>query len=136
MVLSAQFTTPSYAAKLSPDNKVGRFMAISPDTLEPIATSSVEEGLDFACSVLSSAVAQEGVARPEKAVSLLNQLARYIELRYVGETLLALEYLAGIGRSCDPMAFRSSQFWQQLKWVASQMNLTREEPQRLELKGE
>ena len=111
-------------------------MPSSPDSLEHIATSSVNEGLDFACSLLSSAIAEEGEAHPERALSLLHELTRYIELRYVGETLLALEYLAGLGRSCNPTIFRSSQFWRQLKWVASQMNLTSEETQRLDLKGE
>jgi hypothetical protein len=100
---------------------------------ETIATSSVEEGLDFACSLLSSAVPHEGKANPEKTQQLLNELAQYIRLRYVGELLLALEYLAGLGDLCDPSLFQSKQFWAQLRWVADKMNLSATEKEKLEI---
>jgi hypothetical protein len=102
--------------------------------LDPIATSSVEDGLDFACSLLSSAISAEAEVHPEKARPLLKELAQYIELRYVGETLLALEYLSSIGRTCNPETVRGTQFWRQLDWVADQMELSAEERQRGDLK--
>jgi hypothetical protein len=103
---------------------------------EAIATSSVEEGFDFACSLLSSAVAREGEANPEKAQRLLNELTQYIQLRYVAELLLALEYLAGLGNQCDPSAFQSRQFWSQLRWVSEKMGLPPQEKEKLEIPNE
>ncbi len=108
-------------------------MSSSPRGAEQIATSSVEEGLDFACSLISSAVAAEGEAHPQKAQQLLRELASYVQLRYVGELLLALECLAGLGRTCNPSSFRTDQFWSQLRWVAGEMRLTTEELEKLEL---
>jgi hypothetical protein len=98
-----------------------------------IATASIEEGLDFACNLVSSAISAKSESSPEMSKQLLHELVRYIELRYVGEPLLALEYIAGLGNACDPAAFRSEQFWAQLRWVAGQMNLKSEEFQRLQL---
>ncbi len=102
--------------------------------LNPIATSSVEDGLDFACSLLSSAISVEAEVHPEKAQPLLKELTQYIEFRYVGETLLALEYLSSIGQTCNLEPVRGRQFWRQLGWVADQMELSTEERQRVELK--
>lgn len=106
--------------------------AISPPK-EQIATTSVEEGLDFACNLISSAIYSEAESSAEKAQQLLHELTSYIQLRYVGELLLALEYLSGLGRSCNQASFRSSQFWAQLKWVAVEMQLSTEELKTLEL---
>jgi hypothetical protein len=114
-------------------SNVRRYVASSPPLAEQIATSSVEEGLDFACSLLSSAMSAEGDAHPQKAQQLLRELASYMQLRYVGERLLALEHLAGLGRACNPGLFRSEQFWSQLRWVAGEMRLTSEELENLEL---
>ncbi len=96
-----------------------------------IATSSVEEGLDFACSLISDAIAEAGRKKPEQAVQLLQELASYVQFRYVGESGLALEYLAGLGSACAQDSSRSSQFWLQLHWVASQMALTSEEKKKM-----
>ncbi len=104
------------------------------ECLDPIATSSVEEGLDFACSLLSSAISADAGVHPEKAPPLLKELAQYIEFRYVGETLLALEYLSSIGHACNLGTVRGRQFWRQLGWVADQMELSAEERQRVDLK--
>lgn len=101
--------------------------------IDAIATSSIREGLDFACSLLSSALAAAGRLNPENAVSLLNELTNYIQLRYVGEEELAIDSLSWLGRSCDATSFRSNQFWSQIKWVASAMNLDGEDLARLEL---
>lgn len=99
-----------------------------------IATSSVEDGLDFACSLISPALSELGHAKPDQAPRLLNDITQYIRLRYVGEPLLAMEYLAGIGNDCSDDRFPSAQFWRQLDWVAKQMKLTDEDTLRLGLK--
>ena len=98
---------------------------------EKIATSSVGEGLDFACSLISDAVSKEGKNKPEKALQLLEELSSYVQLRYVGELGLALEYLAGLGRLCATDSFRSRQFWSQLQWVADKMDLAPGEIEKL-----
>jgi hypothetical protein len=103
---------------------------------ENIATSSVGEGLDFACSLLSSPVAREGETNPEEAQQLLNLLTQYIQLRYVGELLLALEYLADLGKLCDPSLFQSRQFWNQLRWISDKMSLSTQEKEKLEIPNE
>jgi hypothetical protein len=100
---------------------------------EVIATSSIEEGLDFASSLISSAIPAAGEASREQANRLLADLCSYVQLRYVGEPLLALEYLVSLGRACDPKDFRSQQFWRQLNWIAEQMSLTNEQWQSLGL---
>ena len=98
--------------------------------------SSVEEGLDFACSLISGAISKEGRAKPEKALQLLEELSSYVQLRYVGELGLALEYLAGLGNLCAPDLFRSRQFWSQLRWVADRMELTSGEIEKLRFPNE
>ncbi len=106
---------------------------MSSHSSQHIATSSVGEGLDFACSLISAAVAAEGDANREKAHQLLRELANYVEFRYAGELLLAAESLAGLGHECSPESFRSAQFWSQLRWVAGQMELAPEELSLLRL---
>lgn len=101
--------------------------------IDPIATSSIQEGLDFACSLLSDAIAAKGRAEPAKAVPLLNELTSYIQFRYVGEEGLALESLSWLGRTCNVGAFRNSQFWSQMKWLASACGFEGEDLARLEL---
>jgi len=98
-----------------------------------IATSSVHEGLDFACSLLSNAIAAAGQSEPAKAGPLLNELTSYIQFRYVGEEGLALESLSWLGRMCDAGLFRSDQFWSQMKWLASACGFEGEDSARLEL---
>ena len=90
---------------------------------QPITTASVEQALDFACSLLSSALAAAGEARPQEAPPLLRELAAYIEFRYVGELGLAFESLAELGHACAVASFRSEQFWSQLDWVATQLSM-------------
>jgi hypothetical protein len=98
-----------------------------------IATSSVEEGLDFACNLISDAVAEMGKADSSRAGQLLGEFTSYLRLRYAGELLLATEYLAGLGHACDPASFNGAQFWAQLRWIASEMDLTPQELAELDL---
>lgn len=118
----------------SPNNPVEQqafSMNVSFD--DRIATSSIEEGLDFACSLASEAISRAGTADPTQAQRLLHELTSYVQFRYVGELLLAAEYLASLGRACDSGDFRSTQFWNQMRWVASQMALSAEDLAKLEL---
>jgi hypothetical protein len=103
------------------------------EEMNVIATSSIHDGLDFACSLLSSAIAAAGQSEPAKAVLLLNELTSYIQFRYVGEEGLALENLSWLGRMCDVRLFRSNQFWLQMKWLALEFKLEGDDFARLEL---
>ena len=69
--------------------------------INEIATSSIQEGLDFACHLLSNAIAAAGHAEPAKAVQLLDEITNYIQFRYAGEDRLALESLSWLGHMCD-----------------------------------
>ncbi len=87
-----------------------------------IATSSVEEGLDFSLNLIADAVAVAGARNSSLAQSLLNQMSSYISLRYAGELELALEYLEGIYETVPfDIEFRREQFEKQLEWLHSAM---------------
>lgn len=106
-----------------------------------IATSSVEEGLDFAFNLACEAIPRVGQVYPEKAKQLLEGLASYVQYRYAGELLLAAECLSWLGNACDQADFQDwpfwghlrRQFWSQMRWVAEKMSLSPEELARLEL---
>ncbi len=102
-------------------------MSNSNEPSRKISTTSVEDGLDFACSLLSGPISDEGESRPDKASLLLRTLTQYLTFRYVGELELALEYLADLARSLStsPPSIQS-QFWPQLCWVATELNLPTE----------
>jgi hypothetical protein len=91
--------------------------------MKSISITSIGEGLDFACSLASTAIARAGESSPENCGELLNALTAYIQFRYVGEEGLAIEQLAWLGHRCDAAEFRSEQFWSQMKWVAAAMGL-------------
>jgi hypothetical protein len=100
-------------------------MANTDPTTKQIATHSVDEGLDFACNLLASAMRRLADQRPEAASNFLKTLAEYISDRYAGEDLLALEYLVLLGRDLAGDAeVRWTQFWNQLRWVAGQMDVS------------
>lgn len=101
--------------------------------IELIATSSIHAGLDFACNLLSNAIAAEGQSEPAKALQLLTELTNYIQFRYVGEEGLALESLSSLGQMCDAGTFQSNQFWSQMKWLASALGLEGNDLAGLEL---
>ena len=99
-------------------------METVPQTDQKICKHSVEEGLDFACSLLSGAMETRGIERPEEASELLSGLTQYVRLRYHGEPELALEWLASLAHKCSPEDYRQEQFWSQLQWIAQQMGLS------------
>jgi hypothetical protein len=89
-----------------------------------LTTSSAEEGLDFACHLIATALSTEADAHPECASRILRTFSQYVELRYVGELELAAEYLADLAREISPtMSFQRQQFWLQLQWVAQRLGL-------------
>jgi hypothetical protein len=98
-----------------------------PTATDQIATHSVSEGLDFACNLLASAMGRLADQRPEAASDVLKTLAEYISYRYAGEDLLALEHLVLLGRDLSGDAeVRWTQFWNQLQWLAGQMDASLE----------
>jgi hypothetical protein len=92
-----------------------------------IATSSIEEGLDFACNLASNAIQVAGASSPLKAQVLLQGLAMYVSLRYAGELHLAAGCLSELGKACEAKEIKLVQFWNQMRWIAKEMNLTEAE---------
>jgi hypothetical protein len=93
---------------------------VQPLTFQLI-TSSVEEGLDFAASLLTGGVQSQVEANPESGTRFANTLASYLRLRYVGELGLALEELVALAHWCKAGGFRDEQFWAQVNWVAERL---------------
>lgn len=93
------------------------------DRNSQIVTHSAAEALDFAASLLSGGIESEVQATPSQAAELATLLARYTQYRYVGELSLAYEALEDLASLCRSGGYRESQFWAQLKWAASSMQL-------------
>ena len=93
-----------------------------------LATTSPEDGLDFACNLVVTALSMEADSHPERACNLLRTLTQYVVFRYVGELDLAAEYLADLGREISPVtSFQRQHFWLQMQWVAQSMGLPTQE---------
>lgn len=60
-------------------------MEVTRNSDELISTHSIEEGLDFGCNLLCSALQQQGDTDPVRAQALLRELTQYVSLRYAGE---------------------------------------------------
>ena len=88
-----------------------------------LATSSAEDGLDFACNLAVSGILAIAEQKSAKAPVLLRYLAQYVQFRYVNQLVLALEYLADIGNMLEQGSFSSDQFWAQMRWLAQHMDL-------------
>lgn len=108
-------------------------MSIEQQESFELATSSPEEALDFACSLLTGGLVAESDANPGAAQELLASLAHYIQLRYVGELGLALEELSQLGQRCKNISFQREQFRTQLRWVAETIGLSEKEIAQLHL---
>jgi hypothetical protein len=98
---------------------------------QKIATSSIEEGLDFACNLLISGLQIDAETNPNRSPELLRYVAQYIQF----ETMLALEYLVDIGNMLDQDTYNAAQFWAQLRWVAGKMDLSSAELANLGIKS-
>jgi hypothetical protein len=92
-----------------------------------IVTASVEEGLDFAASLIAGPIEAKADANPNAAPALVKSLSRYVEWRYHSEYQLALEMLADLGSMCIKELRAPDQFWQQISWLAKRMELSAEE---------
>ena len=88
-----------------------------------LATSSTEEGLDFAASLLAGGVEAQVQTHAALAQELAISLARYTQFRYVGELGLAYQELLFLGAKCENNEFQRMHFWSQLDWVGQQMHL-------------
>jgi hypothetical protein len=93
-----------------------------------LATTSPEDGLDFACNLVATALSREADSHPERACDILRTFTQYVEFRYVGELELAAQYLADLGREISPAtSFQRQHFWLQMQWVAQSMGLPAQE---------
>jgi hypothetical protein len=107
-----------------------------------ITKESINEGLDFACHLSTDAILDKGNSSPDKALELLQMLSSFIQYRYVGETLLALEELIAIGLLCSDKKFSfmdketTNLFWSQIKWIVSRMDLSKEKIKALGISGD
>lgn len=88
-----------------------------------LATSSPEDGLDFAASLLCGGIQAQVDEQPEHGAQIATSLAQYLQYRYVSELGLAWEELVALGDSCTSAGFRSEQFWLQLQWTGKQLGL-------------
>ena len=70
---------------------------------QKLATSSIEDGLDFACNLAVSGILAISEHNPSKTPALLHYLAQYVQFRYVNEFVTAsvIEHFSGFiyGRS-------------------------------------
>ena len=82
-----------------------------------IATSSVEEGLDFGCNLLIGALEVAATSSSSDAQDILSSLVRYLRFRYVGELGLAFEELSALASELAPHVQRSELLNAQLTWV-------------------
>ncbi len=98
-----------------------------------LVISSVEDGLDFACNLFADGIMKFADRPASVTTNLLQHIAQYIEFRYVGEYLLALEYLSDIGNMLEHDSFRSEQFWAQISWIAQKIELEPEVIQGLNI---
>ncbi len=93
-----------------------------------IATTSIGEGLDFACNLVSVSLSEVARQKPNLMKELLHYLTSYIVYRYAGEEELALECLKLLGEyTNNTPLFQQKQFWAQLIWVAEQMDVSKVE---------
>lgn len=91
-------------------------------SLSPIATSSLEEGLDFACNLLAHGLGEAARRNPSEASAMLTRLTQYISLRYAGELRLACEYAESLAELIpEDVEFRRGQFEAQVAWLKKEM---------------
>jgi hypothetical protein len=86
-----------------------------------IVTSSIEEGLDYAASLLCDAITDQAHAHPVTSLGLASSLALYVRLRYVGELGLAFKELVGMAADCKAVYVPSPLFSDQVNWLAKKL---------------
>ena len=86
-------------------------------TSKGIVTSSIEEGLDFACSMLVDALQAASGGNANDAPGILSSLAQYVRFRYVGELRLAFEELSGLAADIRSHLHETEPFDDQMRWL-------------------
>jgi len=90
--------------------------------MSDIATSSIEEALDFAFNLIMPVISEAGESEPVKAQKFLRQVSDYVSLRYAGEIELAFEWLQNFENlSSREFPSRASQFQRQMIWLQHEL---------------
>lgn len=93
----------------------------SVERMTSIATSSIEEGLDFGFNLLIGSAAEAGKARPELATRLLMANQNFVHPRYAGESEIALQFLEELAELIpDESRHNLAQVELQLEWLREQ----------------
>lgn len=95
--------------------------------MKTIATSSVEEGLDFGFNLLVGPAAEGGRNDEVLAQKLLSLIESFVHPRYAGEPEIALDALEEL-EGCVPLRYQRNrdQIAAQMAWLREQL------PRRLE----
>lgn len=89
--------------------------------MSDIATSSIEEALDFAFNLIMPVISEAEESDPVKAQEILRQVSDYVSLRYAGELELAFEWLQNFDSlSRREFPNRASQFQRQMSWLRNE----------------
>lgn len=87
-----------------------------------IATSSVDEGLDFAFNLIMPLAAEAGSNELKTASKILETISTYVSLRYAGELILAFEYLETLSEQTQNQGnSRKEQFDSQMSWLRNNL---------------
>jgi hypothetical protein len=87
-----------------------------------IATSSIEEGLDFGFNLLIGPAAETGQAKPDLGAQLLFVIQAFVRPRYAGEPEIALDSLEHLAELIPREYQRNwAQVRRQLTWLREQM---------------
>ncbi|MEN8637311.1 hypothetical protein ABFV74_16505 [Pseudoalteromonas distincta] len=87
-----------------------------------IATSSIEEALDFAFNLVMPILCETGDRDKNQAPKLLRQVSDFVSLRYAGELVLAFEWLQNF-EDLHSLEFpdRENQFKKQMNWLENEI---------------
>ena len=90
--------------------------------MSDIATSSIEEALDFAFNLIIPVISDTGGRDKNLAPELLSQVSDYVSLRYAGELVLAFEWLQEF-EDLHSLEFpdREKQFKKQMNWLENEI---------------
>ena len=90
--------------------------------MKSIATTSVEEGLDFGFNLLVGPAADGGRNDGVLAQRLLTLIEQFVHPRYAGEPEIALDALEGLA-DCVPMKYQRNPdlIEAQLAWLREQL---------------
>ena len=88
-----------------------------------IATSSIEEGLDFAFNLLVGQIEAAGRENPQLAVELLSKITNFVHPRYAGEPEVAFDAIEDLMSTMSSNNLQNrSQVERQLAWLREQIS--------------